>query len=189
MLRKESEAVPKGNGPVPQEQEFGSGQPTWEEQKKALNEKLDWQINELGRLLKQQLTSQEHDARQPCLAMEADGPANTKTRECTDGAATAVQAMHGDSCSATRVEPGLKTNSTCFGEMAEPPDLPFRDDVLVENGAASPKSCLPSLEMRTTAAGGLLPTGKTSIATKATFNEPPFRFYSTEEANSKETNS
>ena len=29
MLRKESEAVPEGNGPVPQKEEFGSGQPTW----------------------------------------------------------------------------------------------------------------------------------------------------------------
>ena len=31
MLRKESEAVPEGNGPVPQREEFGSGQPTLEE--------------------------------------------------------------------------------------------------------------------------------------------------------------
>ena len=73
--------------------------------------------------------------------------------------------------------------------MAEPPDLPFRDDVLVENGAALLKSCLPSLEMRTTTAtGGLLPTGETSTATKIIFNEPPLRFYSTEETNPKETN-
>ena len=28
MLRKESEAVPEGNGPVPRQEEFGSGQPT-----------------------------------------------------------------------------------------------------------------------------------------------------------------
>ena len=28
MLRKESEAVPEGNGPVPQQEEFVSGQPT-----------------------------------------------------------------------------------------------------------------------------------------------------------------
>ena len=30
MLRKESEAVPEGNGPVPQQEEFGSGKPTLE---------------------------------------------------------------------------------------------------------------------------------------------------------------
>ena len=28
MLRKESEAVPKGTNPVSQQEEFGSGQPT-----------------------------------------------------------------------------------------------------------------------------------------------------------------
>ena len=28
MLRKESEAVPEGNCPVPQQEEFGSGEPT-----------------------------------------------------------------------------------------------------------------------------------------------------------------
>ena len=141
------------------------------------------------RLLGPYLTSPEPDARQPRLAMEADGPANTKTRECTEGAATAVQAMHGDSCSATRVEPGPKTNSTCSGVMAELPDLSFSDDVLVENGAASSKPCRPSLKMRTApAAGGLLPIGESSTATKITFNEPPLRFYSTEETDPKETN-
>ena len=31
MLRKESEVVSEGNGPVPQREEFGSGQPTLEE--------------------------------------------------------------------------------------------------------------------------------------------------------------
>ena len=38
----------------------------------------------------QRLTSLEQDARQPRLAMEADGLADTKTRERTEGAATAV---------------------------------------------------------------------------------------------------
>ena len=109
----------------------------------------------------QRLTRLEHDARQPRLAMEADGPSNTKTRERTEGAATAVQAMHRDSCTAQRVQDGPTTNSTSFGMMAEPPDLPCRKDVLVENGDSPPKSCLPSLEMCSpTATGGLLPTGK-----------------------------
>ena len=73
--------------------------------------------------------------------------------------------------------------------MVEPPDLLFRDGILTENGTASPKPRLSSLEMRTTtAAGDLLSTGKTSTATKTTFNEPLLRFYSTEEANLKETN-
>ena len=134
----------------------------------------------------QRAASLEYDARQPRLAMEADGPANTKTRERTEGAATAVQAMRGDSFSGRRVESGPKNNSTSVGMMAEPSALPCRDDVLVENGDASPKSCLPSLEMRSpTAAGGLLPTGEASTATRTTFNQPPLRFYLTEETDSK----
>ena len=40
--------------------------------------------------------------------------------------------------------------------------------------------------MRTaTAAGGLVPTGKTSAATETTFNESLLRFYATEETNSR----
>ena len=105
--------------------------------------------------------------------MEADGPANTKTRERTERVATAVQTKHGDSFSACRVDPGPKTNSTSFGMMTEPPDLPCREDVLVEDGAAAPKTCLPSLEMRSaTAAGGLIPTGEArrTIETKSIQN-------------------
>ena len=38
----------------------------------------------------QHVTSLEHGARQPRIAIEADGPTNAKTRERTEGAATAV---------------------------------------------------------------------------------------------------
>ena len=70
---------------------------------------------------------------------------------------------------------------------AEPPDLPCRKDVLVEEGATSPKSCLPSLDMRSpTAAGGLVPTGEASTATETTSNEPLGRFYAAEEMNPEE---
>ena len=62
----------------------------------------------------QRLASLEHDARQPRLAMEADGQADTEIRERTEGDATAVQAIHGDSCSANRVDSGPKTTSTSF---------------------------------------------------------------------------
>ena len=88
------------------------------------------------------------------LAVEADGPANTKTRELAEGAATAVQAMHGDSFPACRGYPGPKSNSNSFGMMAKPPALPRRDDVIVESGDAAPKSCLPPFEIRTTTAAG-----------------------------------
>ena len=70
---------------------------------------------------------------------------------------------------------------------AEPPDLPCRDDVLVERGDAAPRSCLPSLEIRSpTAAGGLLPTGEASTATRTTSNKPLLRFYATEEMTPEE---
>ena len=152
MIRKESEAVSVGNGPVPQQEEFGSGQPTPVDIHRKIEELWDRKMDEITRLLEQHLASLEPDARQPRLAMVADGQANTTTRERMEGAATAVQAIHGDSCSATRVDPGPKTNSTSFGVKAEPPALLCRDDVLVENGAAAPKSCLPPLKMRTTTA-------------------------------------
>ena len=143
-------------------------------------------IYKIMRLLEQHITNLEPDARQPRLAMVADGHADKKTRERTKGASSAVQAMHGDSCSATRVKPSPKTNSTSFGMMAQSPDLPCREDVLVEDGAAAPKSCLPSVEMRTTAAaGGLLPTGEISTVTNTTFNQSSLRL-STKETNCKE---
>ena len=128
----------------------------------------------------------QQDARQPRLAMEADGPANTKIHERPEGTATAVQAMRGDRFSAYRIDPGPNTNSTSFGMMAEPPALPYRDDVVVESGDAAPKLCLPSLEVRSpTAAGCLVPAGETSTATETTVNEPLLQFYSTKEENSK----
>ena len=53
------------------------------------NRKLD-EISDVARGTSQRAASLEHDARQPRLAMEADGPANTNTRERTEGAAKAV---------------------------------------------------------------------------------------------------
>ena len=116
--------------------------------------------------------------------MEAD-ETNIKTRERTEGAegaATAVQAMRGDSCTTEqKVQDGPKTSIT-FGVEAEPPHLPCREAILVEDGATTPKLCLLSLEMRTTtAAGGLVPTGKTPTITETDFNQSPLRFCSTED--------
>ena len=61
------------------------------------DKKLD-EISDEMKYMDDHVTRLEHGARQPRLAMEADGPANTKTQERTEGAATAVQAMRGDSC-------------------------------------------------------------------------------------------
>ena len=105
----------------------------------------------------QRLASLEYDSRQPCFAMEAVVPADKNTRERTEGAANAVQAMQGGCFSAKRVQKG--PSSTTFCVKVRPPALPCRDKVLVENGAAVPKSCLPPLEMHSpTAARGLHPT-------------------------------
>ena len=123
--------------------------------------------------------------------MKADEQADNKTRERTEGAATAVQAMHGDSCSTTRVDPDPMC-STSVGDdcTGSPAPSCSGENALVDNGAAAPKSCLSPLKMRTTsAAGGLLPTGETTTTTKPTINKPSLRLYSTEETNSKETNS
>ena len=190
MLRKESEAVSEGNGLVHQEEEFGFGQSGLADgyrEIRSLSKQLEKRLDKVTRLLEQLSACLEHEAWQPRLAMEADGPANTKTYERTEGAATAVQAMRGDGFSARWVEPGPNTNLASFGVKAEPPALPYRDNVMVESGDAAPKSCLPSLKRRSpTAAGGLLPTGEASTATRTTSNEPLLRFYATEEMNPEE---
>ena len=93
--------------------------------------------------------------------------------------------MHGDSFFASGVDPGPKTNSANFGVKAEPPALPCRDDVVVKNGTAAPKSCLSPLEMRTTVAYGLLPTGETSTAIKTTSDYSTIWFCQAEETHFK----
>ena len=103
---------------------------------------MDEISNEM-RKIDQHVTRLEHEARQPRLAMEADGQASSKTRERTEGAATAVQAMRGDCFSARRVKPGPTTNSTSFGVKVEPPALPCRDNVVVESGPAHPSHQQP----------------------------------------------
>ena len=146
-----------------------------------LDKKFD-KISEEMRKMDQHVTRLEHGAQQPRVAMEADGQASTKTRERTECAATAVQAMRGDCFSARRVEPGSTTNSTSFGVKAEHPALPCRDDIVVESDPAASESCLPPMEMRSsTATGGLVPTGEASTALETTLNEPPLRFCPTEE--------
>ena len=105
------------------------------------------------RAKEQRSASLEQDAQQPRLAMEADVTADMKTRDRTEGAAAAVQAKHGNSCSAKRVQAD-PISSTSFGVKAEPTALLCRDNVLVESGAATPKSCLSSLEMCTSTAAG-----------------------------------
>ena len=150
-----------------------------EELRQITSEALDKAFDksmEMMRRTNQRLAGLEQEAPQPRLAMEKDVTADKKTRERTEGAAAAVQAKHGDSCSAKTVQVG-PTSSTSFGMNAEPPVLPRRDDVLVDIGAAASTPCLSPVEMQTlTAAGDLLPTGKTSTATMTIFHQLPLWF-------------
>ena len=79
MLWKKSEAVPKGNGPVPQQEEFGSGESTLADVYRMFKERFDrWdrkldEMEEDWRSMDQRLTRLEHDARHPRLAMAAAG--------------------------------------------------------------------------------------------------------------------
>ena len=158
MLRKESEAVPESNGPVPQQEEFGSSELTLVGVYRMFKERFDRWDRKLDNVAKywqsmdQRLAGLEPDARHPRLAMVADGQANTKTRE----------RPHGGSCSADRIDPDPMC-STSFGNgCTEPPAPPCSgENALVDKGAAAPNSCLPSLKMRTTtAASGSLPPAK-----------------------------
>ena len=68
MLRKESEAVLEVNDPIPQQEEFGSGQPTLEDAFQEIREEWKEKMDKIRRYVMQQLESQEQDARQPRLA-------------------------------------------------------------------------------------------------------------------------
>ena len=188
MQRNWTKVVHGDNGPAPQQEKFGSDQPTLADVYRRFEESIDRRLKIMKSCIDQQdkklneltemrgtsrrLASLEHDDRQPRLAMKADMQADTKTRERTEGVATAVQAMHGDSCSANRVDPDPMFFTSFASDSTGLPTLPCsRDDALVGKGAAASKSCLSPLEMRTkTAAGRLLPTGKNSTATSATYD-------------------
>ena len=73
------------NGLVPQQEEFGSGQPkladVYRPSDESFGRGIKGHFNKLYglmRRLEQHLASQEQDVRQPRLTMEADETANTK---------------------------------------------------------------------------------------------------------------
>ena len=90
MLRKASEAVSEGNGPIPQQEEYGSGQPTLAGAFREIREKFDDFHDEMTGLFEQLAARLQQDVRQRRNAMEAD-ETNTKTRERTEGAAIAYK--------------------------------------------------------------------------------------------------
>ena len=115
MLRKASEAVPEGNGPVPQKEELRSGrQPMTEGVYRMIKEALvrwDKMLNEISDKMDQHLIRLEHGARQPRLATEADGQADTRTRERTEGATIADDSV---------VECGAAAFESCLPSMEMP---------------------------------------------------------------------
>ena len=94
--------------------------------------------------------------------------------------------MNGDNSSA-EVDP----DPICLASFGEdytgpPAHTCTRDDALADNGTAAPKPCLSPAEMRTLiAAGGVLPAGKASTATRITYYQPRLRFCPTDERNSE----
>ena len=104
MPQMENKAVSGEKGSPPQN-ESGSGDMKIADLFWMLCERMDSHfeirdkkfeaLQEDWRSMNQRFTHLEHDARQPSLAMEADRPANTKTRERREGATTTVQAKRG----------------------------------------------------------------------------------------------
>ena len=102
------------------------------------------------RAAKQRLAGLKQDARQPRLAMETYVTSGSKTSEHTEGATAAVQAKHGESCSANQVDPDLMCRTSFGDDSTGPPALPYsRDNALIGNGAVVPKSCISPVEMCT----------------------------------------
>ena len=100
-------AVLEGNGPVPQQEQFRSEQPRLTDVYRLFQESFNIRIkimksrfgqqekklNKLAdemRAIKQRLVGLEQDARQPRLAVEADVPSDTNTRERTESPVAAV---------------------------------------------------------------------------------------------------
>ena len=114
MPRKQGKAVPKGNGPIPHQDEFGFREPTmmvdfyrmFEERFDRMNKNLDKTFDglmETTRETKQHLEALEYEAWQPRLAMEADVKSSTKICNRTEDAVVGIALLRGGSMKARRV--------------------------------------------------------------------------------------
>ena len=80
MLRKESETVSESNGPVHQDEKVGFDQPALADEYReirSLSKQQEIRLDRITRVLEQLSECLEHEAPQPRLAMEADGPTIT----------------------------------------------------------------------------------------------------------------
>ena len=169
MPRKESMAVLEGNGPIPQDTYVMAHRIILEDFRRITSEAMDKTLDKhFGqkpenpdelRKTNQRVASLEKDARQPRLARQT-GQQTPRTASTRRALLKQYKRCMGYSCSAKRIQDGAKS-STTFEEKVEPPALPCRDNVVVENGAAARKLCLSHMEMRTpTVAGGLPPPAR-----------------------------
>ena len=118
------------------------------------------------------------------LAMKADVTADKNTRKRTEIATTANRVKHFGDSSSAQVDPNPMCLTSFGDDSTKPLALRRKEDALVDKGAAAPKPFLSPAEMRTpTAAGGLLPAGAASSATRTNFYQPSLWFCPTEEIN------
>ena len=110
MLRKKSKAVLEGDCLIPQDAYVILRGIILEELQRVISETMGKALEEFKedmRRANQRLANLGQNARHPHLAiMEADVTADKNTRERTEDAAAVVQAKHGDSYSAKRVQAG-----------------------------------------------------------------------------------
>ena len=151
MPRNWSKAVPEGNDFVPHQDEYEPDQSMLANVYRLFEERLGRQLNQMKsyfdeftekmRETRHHSANLEQDARQPRFATKENVKPDTKARKgMEDVAVERVKSV--DNCSAQ-----VATDPMCltsFGDnFTGPPPLPCtRDDTLVDNSAAAPKSCL-----------------------------------------------
>ena len=140
MPRNWSNTVPEGNGPVPQQEEFGPDLPTLADVYRLFEGRLDRQLNlikshfdqqdkkldehmEKTRDTRQRSASLEQGARQPRLAMEADVKSDKNTHNRTTDVA-AERVISGNNCSANQVDPDQICLTSFGDDSTGPPALP-----------------------------------------------------------------
>ena len=123
------QGCPRGQWPRVLHDEVGPDQPTMVDLYRIIEElfdkshrKLD-ELTEKIRTIRQRLAGLEQDTRQPRLAMEAEIPTYTKTRNRAEDAATDRE-KHEDSCSEKKVDPDLMCLTSFGDDSTEPPALP-----------------------------------------------------------------
>ena len=145
MPRKNTKAVPEGNGPVSHHYQFGVDQPAMADLSRIIEKRLDRsdkQIDELTdtmRAINQRLAGLEHEARQPRLVTEADVEPDTKNCKSMEDAA-ADRAKHGDRSSSAQINHD-PMRLISFGDYSTEPPAPEKPigEALVDEGTEAPK--------------------------------------------------